>query len=309
MLISNSLNIPANGRYDHYGIGYYTEPETQRLYFYASYYSDRIDSKKWKIYRVAVDQVPLVWEFVGDMNIVMNNVCISPCGRHLWSLEIDWLPRRVEQSRVFFRQVNIRTLEFEDFKTPVLPFNEVTNDMRSAHYQHTIHGTFLFVHVYQENFEMHKVIDEIFLMGIDQVKRQVHFKLIELPKLPTGDFYHVNERFYNNVHGKWSTGIIELYDSLYFYRIDYFGSLYVLNWQPSGPSDWTKFSVTGDYRPATLIKSDKQDLDAAAEGFTPEWINCINHLTNSRRFYLQNGIVHEDIYETKSSMLGNSSNT
>ncbi|KAI6210118.1 hypothetical protein M3Y96_00293700 [Aphelenchoides besseyi] len=142
------------------------------MYFYVSFEKR---AKKWNIFGFAVDQKSLKWEFVGGLDIEIDNV----------------------------RLVDIRTLAYEDFKTPDFPFTELTNHVRSAHFQHTSHGTYLFVYAHFSNGPTFKSIDEIFTMDVDSENRQVHFKRIDLPKLPTEDLYpDYDDRFPDTRYAK-----------------------------------------------------------------------------------------------------------
>ncbi|KAI6212071.1 hypothetical protein M3Y96_00501400 [Aphelenchoides besseyi] len=253
MFITNRLYSPCDVGNPHYALGVYTDPRTHRLYVYAPFEKHK---KKWKIFRFAVDQELLEWEFVGNLDIEMKNVCVSSCGRYFWSLEITTRIRANDPQPLFFRQVDIRTLAYEDFETSV---SRISGKSRRFY-----------------------------------VKRHVHFNRIKLPVLPTGHLVpDADDRFPDYRYAKWRTGLIEHDESIYFYRIDYFGDLHVSNWQQTGLLNWTKFSLTGNYRPLAWIESDKQDIFAAAADAGKDWSISTDRIRNSRRAYLDDGIVHE----------------
>ncbi|KAI6231529.1 hypothetical protein M3Y95_00391500 [Aphelenchoides besseyi] len=249
MLIADRLNSPFQENDFQYGLGFYMETETQRLYFYVSFALYVIDKTEWKVYRFAVDQEPTEWEFVGDLDIEMKNVGVSPCGRYFWSLKFPSNSFEFVHPLLFW-QVDIQTLAYEEFEIDELRINnEFESILESAYFRHTTYGTFLLVYMFQRDLATSKCTDEVFLMSVNQMKRKVHFKHIGLPKLPTLELYRINRNLEFCREGCWRIGFIELHESIYFYRIDYFGDLYVLNWHPTGPLNWTKFSITGNYRP------------------------------------------------------------
>ncbi|KAI6211133.1 hypothetical protein M3Y96_00401400 [Aphelenchoides besseyi] len=75
----------------------------------------------------------------------METVCVSPCGCYFWSLGITTQIRAYDPEPLFFRQVEIRTLAYEYFETSDITFaDELHTAIRSARFQHTTSGTFLF---------------------------------------------------------------------------------------------------------------------------------------------------------------------
>ncbi|KAI6172760.1 hypothetical protein M3Y98_01009100 [Aphelenchoides besseyi] len=230
------------------------------LYFYVSFEKH---AKKWNIFGFAVDQKSLKWEFVGGLDIEIDNV----------------------------RLVDIRTLAYEDFKTPDFPFTELTNHVRSAHFQHTSHGTYLFVYAHFSNGPTFKSIDEIFTMDVDSVGPT------GIRKTSKTDKFTLNALTCPNCPQKIFILIMMIdfliLDTQNDALIDYFGDLYVINWQATGPLSWTKFSITGcSYRPA----SDKRDISAAAEDAGEYWVLSTSCIMNSNRFFLKDGFVYEDTY-------------
>ncbi|KAI6231591.1 hypothetical protein M3Y95_00398100 [Aphelenchoides besseyi] len=296
MLITDCNIVPLDEEVSRRSLGFYTETETQRLYYY---FSVGAYEEKWKIYRFAVDKEPLEWEFVGDLDIKIKNVCVSPCGRYFWSIQITRDNYARFPKSLFFRQVDIRTLDYIEFETPALTYEDGSPvGIRSLRFQHTTHNTFLFFHVCYSKDRISKFIDEVYLLDVDPVKRQVHFKHIDLPNLLTGDLFPVSWFTHPDHHSaKWCVGLVEHQHSVYFYRIDYFGDLYVLNYQSTGPLNWTKFSITGNYRPAAWITYSIRDIDAAAEAANEYWVLSTNRLDNSKRFFLEDGIVFEYTYD------------
>lgn len=73
-----------------------------------------------------------------------------------------------------------------------------------------------------------------------------------MPDLPTTGPYGIeNSHLY--LPKKKRYGFFERDQSLFFYQIDYFGDLFVLEWNGFGLSEWTQFTVKGDQFTVTLL--------------------------------------------------------
>ncbi|KAI6206530.1 hypothetical protein M3Y94_00922700 [Aphelenchoides besseyi] len=269
-----------------YGLGYYTDKKTQRLYFYVSYNRPIRGVKEWEIHRFDVNQVPLTWEFVGLLNIKMDKVGISPCGSYFWSIEAQPLGFHFIPQRIGFRQVDIETLNYVNFEVIGPTFTECK--IEDIQLYNTNRGTFLLLHVTETLRRSTNHFDLIYHLHFNMEKQRVHLNHVQLPKLATTGPYPVPYSHSEN----WRTGLIEQNDSVYFYRVNYFGDLHFVEWEPNSISEWTKLVIHGSKRPKSWVVSTDRNLENHPLD-SPNWRRSLNLLCNCSRYYATGGIFYE----------------
>ncbi|KAI6221687.1 hypothetical protein M3Y95_00988500 [Aphelenchoides besseyi] len=282
MVVSARILSPLDINYnEQYGLGFCTDIKSGLTYFYVSYFARKVDVHTWKVYRFLINEQPFEWEFVGDIvGCQMENVFVSSCNRYFWSIQH-------ERERLIFRQIEIETLNYVEYKHRGID-QAIIKQTLSIYIRTTSHGIFiLFDGQETDDNDNYKNIDYVFHFHFNERDQRVNLEQINLPVLVTSGPYPEEKQ---TTCEYWSTGLIELHDSLYFYRIDYFGDLHVLEWK--GSPNWTNLLIEGNFRPQCILESEDRNFANHLDN-PDDWKNSIVNLFNIRRFYLPHGIVYE----------------
>ncbi|KAI6223291.1 hypothetical protein M3Y95_00874100 [Aphelenchoides besseyi] len=216
----------------------------------------------------------------------MDNVGISPCGAYFWSIEVQSLGFHFIPQRIGFRQVDIETLNYVNFEVIGPTFTECK--IEDIQLYNTNRGTFLLLHVTETLRRSTKSFDLIYHLHFNMEKQRVHLNHVRLPKLATTGPYPVPYSHSEN----WRTGLIEQNDSVYFYRVDYFGDLHFVEWEPNSISEWTNLVIHGSKRPKSWVVSTDRNLENHPLDF-PNWSRSLHLLSFCSRYYATGGIFYE----------------
>ncbi|KAI6215811.1 hypothetical protein M3Y94_00428700 [Aphelenchoides besseyi] len=149
------------------------------------------------------------------------------------------------------------------------------NSISSAYFRHCSHGTFIFFMTHINKESSFGRIDLVYHISIDETQKTVQLTPIDLPILATGDSIEYDYGDGPRFHKNWHIGLVEVQNELYFYRLDFDGEIFFINWNSSKSSgNWEKFSIDGDYEPKA-------------------WNKDLNTSFNSVRFYLPDGIFYQ----------------
>ncbi|KAI6188979.1 hypothetical protein M3Y98_00412700 [Aphelenchoides besseyi] len=234
MIITEHVDAPFEYNINQYGLGYYTDRKTDRLYFYSSYVTRIRD--KYKIYRFEVDQVPITWEYIGEVDFEMNHVCVSPCGHYFWSFERTPRGFARRNQQLFFRQIDIATLENVVFQVHGSLTREVEINISTVYLRYTSHGTFafFFTGIFEET--TYGSIDLAYHLNVNEAQKCLYLTPIDLPILATGDSIDCNSLDGPHFYKKWHIGLVEVQNEVYFYRLDFDGEIFFINWNSSKSS-------------------------------------------------------------------------
>ncbi|KAI6224730.1 hypothetical protein M3Y95_00783400 [Aphelenchoides besseyi] len=291
MMLTDRTEAPVDASFQHYGIGYYTDSKTERVYFYARYYKySQLHGSLTKIYRFDVNVIPLTWEYIGEVKYAMDNTCISSCGRYFWSIKIFPYSSEERLQDLYFRRFDFETLNYDNFECSI--HNTPLINMRRIYLRYTQQGTFVFVSTSKSAGEHFSHIDEVFRMRLQEDQKLIELERIEFSQIPTLAGYPSNN-WVPFFYEKWKTGITEVGNTIYFYRIDYFGDVYVSTDQFNGPCNWTKFTIEGNYRPGSWLQSNNRNFDEHMSESLGLWLKSVNCINRSYRCYLPDDIVYE----------------
>jgi hypothetical protein len=77
-----------------------------------------------------------------------------------------------------------------------------------------------------------------------QSQKSVHLDHIQLPDIST--VLPFPFRFYETFIKKSAYGLHEQGSTLFFYQIDYYGDIFVFEWNSIDVAEWVKFTIEGD---------------------------------------------------------------